>query len=111
MWAVPSAFAFHRQIGRSRIAMRTHELNARIKEGLARLPRVTLYTPRDVGMSAGLVIFEVAGVSTPDVVKHLREKRIIASASPYLPSLPRLAGSLLNTPEEVDRAVAAVAAL
>jgi isopenicillin-N epimerase len=111
MWALPAAFAFHREIGRARIAARIHELNARIKEGLAGLPRVTVHTPREVGMSAGLVAFEVAGVKPEEVVHRLREKRIIASTSPYFPPFARLAGSLLNTPEEVDGAVAAVAAL
>jgi selenocysteine lyase/cysteine desulfurase len=111
MWALPAAFAFHREIGRARVAERIHELNARIKEGLAGLRRVAVHTPREVGMSAGLVAFEVAGVKPEDVVRRLREKRIIASTSPYFPPFARLAGGLLNTPEEVDTAVAAVAAL
>jgi selenocysteine lyase/cysteine desulfurase len=111
MWALPAAFAFHREIGRARVAERIHELNAHIKEGLAGLRRVAVHTPREVGMSAGLVAFEVAGVKPEDVVRRLREKRIIASTSPYFPPFTRLAGGLLNTPEEVDTAVAAVAAL
>jgi isopenicillin-N epimerase len=111
MWALPAAFAFHREIGRARIGERIHELNTRIKEGLAGLRRVTVHTPREVGMSAGLVAFEVAGLKPEEVVRRLREKRIIASTSPYFPPFARLAGSLLNTPEEADTAVAAVAAL
>jgi selenocysteine lyase/cysteine desulfurase len=111
MWALPAAFAFHREIGRSRIAARIHELNARLKEGLTGLRRVVVHTPREADMSAGLVAFEVAGLKPEEVVVRLREKRIIASTSPYFPPFPRLAGSLLNTPEEVDTAVAAVAAL
>ena len=110
-WALPAAFAFHGQIGRARIAARVHELNGRIKDGLAGLRHVTLHTPPDARLSAGLVTFEVAGSTPEDVVARLRERRIIASASPYAPSFARLAGSLLNTPEEVDRAVGAVAAL
>ncbi|HWW94001.1 MAG TPA: aminotransferase class V-fold PLP-dependent enzyme, partial [Vicinamibacteria bacterium] len=72
---------------------------------------VVVHTPREADMSAGLVAFEVAGLKPEEVVVRLREKRIIASTSPYFPPFPRLAGSLLNTPEEVDTAVAAVAAL
>ncbi|HKC12457.1 MAG TPA: aminotransferase class V-fold PLP-dependent enzyme, partial [Vicinamibacteria bacterium] len=53
MWALPAAFAFHREIGRSRIAARIHELNARIKEGLGGLRRVAVHTPREADMSAG----------------------------------------------------------
>ena len=38
-------------------------------------------------------------------------KKIIASDSPYATSYARLTPGLLNTPEEVDRAVAEVKAL
>ena len=111
MWALPAAFAFHHEIGRTRIAGRIHEMNTRIKDGLAGMRHVTLHTPRDPGLSSGLVAFEVAGLKPDEVVKRLRERSIIASTSPYLQSFARLAASLVNTPEEVDRAVAAVGAL
>lgn len=110
-WALPAAFAFHRRIGRARVATRIHDLNARIKEGLAGLRHVTLHTPRHDRLSAGLVCFEVAGMPVENVVQRLREHRIIASESPYRTPFVRLAGSLLNTSEEIDRAVRAVAAL
>jgi len=111
LWALPAAFAFHREIGRAPIAARIRELNTRIKEGLAAERRVKLHTPRDGRVSAGLVCFEVEGLRPEDVVKRLLDKRIIASTSPYKQSYCRLAGSLLNTPEEVDAAVRAVGAL
>jgi selenocysteine lyase/cysteine desulfurase len=107
-WALPAAFAFHRQIGRARIAERIHELNRGIKDGLAEAPRVKLHTPRDPRVSAGLVAFEVEGLKPEEVVERLAAKRIVASTSPYRPSYARLAGSLLNTPDEVDAAVRAV---
>ena len=108
MWALPAAFAFHRQIGRTPIAARIRELNTRIKDGLADAPRVRLHTPRDPRLSAGLVAFEVDGLSPETAVERLAAKRIVASTSPYRPSYARLAGSLLNTPDEVDAAVRAV---
>src|SRR5688500_17624455 len=111
LWALPAAFAFHGQIGRSRVAGRIHELNARIKDGLAGIPGVRVVTPRDLRASSGLVAFEVAGRTPEDVVQRLAARRIIASTSPYRPSYVRLAGSLLNTPDEVDAAVRAVAEL
>ncbi len=110
-WALPSAFVFHKRIGRARIAHRIHELNGRIKDGLSGLRRVRLHTPKASDLSAGLVCFEVEGLAPEAVVAKLLEKRVIASASPYMPSYARLAGSLLNTPEEVDIAVRAVGAL
>jgi selenocysteine lyase/cysteine desulfurase len=108
MWALPAAFAFHRQIGRARIAARIQELNTRIKDGLAGVPRVRIHTPRDPRLSAGLVAFEVDGLTPEAVVARLGARRIVASTSPYRPAYARLAGSLLNTPEEVDAAVRAV---
>ena len=110
-WAIPSAFEFHQAIGRARIAQRIHDLNSRIKDGLAALPRVKVHTPRDVAVSAGLVCFEVDGMKADEVAKALHARKIVAAPSPYRTSYPRLAGSLVNTPEEVERAVAAVAAL
>jgi len=107
-WALPAAFAFHRQIGRARVAGRIRELNTGIKDGLAGAPRVRLHTPRDPRLSAGLVAFEVEGLSAEAVVEGLAAKRIVASTSPYRPSYARLAGSLLNTPGEVESVVRAV---
>jgi isopenicillin-N epimerase len=90
------------------VAERIRELNDRCKAGLAGIPQVTLHTPRDPELSAGIIAFEVDRVAPKAVVKMLFERRIIASASPYKVSYARLAPSLVNTPEEVDTALAAV---
>jgi selenocysteine lyase/cysteine desulfurase len=110
-WALPEAFAFHQRIGRARVTARIHELAARCKDGLAKLPRVKLHTPRAEALSSGLVCFEVDGLEPKAVVKSLLARKIVASDTPYAPSYARLTPSLLNTPEEVDRTVAAIAAL
>jgi len=110
-WAMSAAFAMHEQMGRARVAGRIRDLNTQCKQGLARMKKVTLHTPMDPALSAGLVAFEVAGVSPGDVVKKLLDKRVVASTSPYKVSYARLAPSLVNTPEEVDRALAAVRAI
>jgi selenocysteine lyase/cysteine desulfurase len=68
---------------------------------------VTLHTPRDPALAAGICCFEVAGVSPEDVVKRLLERRVVASTSPYKPSYARLSASLVNTPEEVETALRA----
>jgi isopenicillin-N epimerase len=104
-WAMGAAFRFHDQIGRQRVAERIRELNAQCKEGLAKMPGVTLHTPRNPALSAGLVSFEVRGVTPDDVVKRLLERRIIASTSPYRVSYARLAPSLVNSNDEVERAL------
>jgi selenocysteine lyase/cysteine desulfurase len=62
-------------------------------------------------LSSGITCFEIDGMVPDKIVERLFEKRIIASDSPYATSYARLTPGLLNTPEEVDRAVAAVKAL
>jgi selenocysteine lyase/cysteine desulfurase len=106
-----AAFRMHREIGRARIAERIRALNRQCKDGLAALPKIKLHTPRDPELSAGICCFEVAGYKPEDVVKALFEKKIIASSSPYAVSYARLSAGLMNTPEEVDKALAAVAQL
>ena len=110
-WAMGAAFRMHQQMGRARVAARIRELNQRCKEGLGAIRGVKLRTPRDPALSAGVNCFEVEGVKPDDVVGRLLERRIVASTSPYAISYARLSAGLMNTPEEVDKAVAAVRAL
>ncbi len=110
-WALGEAFRFHLQIGKPRVEQRIHSLNRQAKAGLVRMPHVTLHTPQSDELSAGIICFEVDGVSPPQVVKRLHEKRIIASSSPYATSYARLAPSLLNDAEEIDLALREIRAM
>jgi len=107
-WAMGAAFRFHRQIGRARVAGRIRELNDVLKQGLAAMPNVTLHTPRDPALSAGIACFEVRGSEPGRVVQRLLERRVVASTSPYKVSYARLSASLVNTPGEVDSALRAL---
>jgi selenocysteine lyase/cysteine desulfurase len=107
-FALPAAVGFHQNIGPARITARTHELNAQLKEGLARMPNIQLYTPRDENLSAGMVCFDVKGMKPEQVVKRLLDQRIVASTTPYRVSYARLACSVVNTPQEVDTALRAI---
>src|SRR4029434_10291402 len=57
--AIPAAVELHRTIGRDRIAARIRELNGAFREGAAKLPGVTLHTPRDPELSGGISCYEV----------------------------------------------------
>jgi len=110
-WALAEAFAFHRRIGKARVEARIHELARRLKTRLAAVHRVRLYTPAADELSAGIVCFDVEGLSPGAVVDRLASRRIVATVTPYARAYARLAPGLLNTPADVDRAVAAVRAL
>jgi isopenicillin-N epimerase len=110
-WALGEAFEFHRAIGKARVAARIHELNRRCKAGLLAMKHVTLHTPMDDGVSAGIITFEVAGHAPDAVVKHLHAKHIVASTTPYATSYARLAPGLLNTEADVDMALDAIRSL
>jgi selenocysteine lyase/cysteine desulfurase len=112
-WALPEAFAFHEQIGFARIAARIRDLNTRCKEQLAKLSGVEVAMPRSPDLSAGIICFRVDGKAPADVVKALAAQKVVASVTPsfYDPPYARLAPSLLTDERDVDRTVAAVAAV
>jgi selenocysteine lyase/cysteine desulfurase len=107
-WAMAEAFEFHRLIGRKRIADRIAALNTLCKDGLAKIPKLKVLTPRDPALSAGLIAFEVEGQSANDTARKLHERKVIASTSPYRISRARLAPSLVNDEREVEAALRAV---
>jgi isopenicillin-N epimerase len=107
-WAMAEAFEFHQRIGRKRVADRVAALNTQCKEGLAAIPRISVLTPRDPALSAGVICFEVAGQTAQETVRRLLKRNVIASTSPYRISCARLSPSLVNDEREVDKAVRAV---
>lgn len=110
-WALAEAFEFHESIGKRRVQERIHTLNTMTKEALAAMPFVRLYTPMSAELSAGMVCFDVDGHAPERVVEHLAARGIVASTTPYRTTYARLAPSLINNEEEVERTVAAVAEL
>lgn len=111
LWALSEAFWLHQNIGRSAVARRTAELAGQLKSGLAAMPHVTLVTPMSPQLSAGIVSFDVAGLSAHDVVSRLRSWKIIASVAPYAREHVRLTPSIRNFPHEIDFALQAVRAM
>jgi selenocysteine lyase/cysteine desulfurase len=112
-WAVPEAVELHAELGgRAEVAGRTHALAARLKDGLAKIDRVRLRTPRDEQLSAGLVCCELEGVDPGEVVDRLREEHhIVASVTPYRTRYARFGPSVANGAADVDRGIEAVAAI
>ncbi|HWG97945.1 MAG TPA: aminotransferase class V-fold PLP-dependent enzyme [Pilimelia sp.] len=110
-WALAEAFDLHQRIGRARVAARTRELAAALREGLAGLRGLRLVTPADPGLSAGIVCCEVPGVPVGEAVARLAAHRVVATATPYQPSYLRFGTTMLNTAEDVEAALRAVRTL
>ncbi len=89
---------------------RTVEQATQLKEGLAG-SGVTVITPVDPAVSAGIVCLDVPGMPPQNAVLTLREQGIVASSTPYATSYLRLGPSIVTSPEQVDAAIEAVAGL
>jgi len=101
----------HRTIGRDHIAARIGELNTAFRQGVAKLPGVTLHTPRDPALSGGISCFEVRGLAPEQVVGRLAEKKIRATTSPYKVSYARVCAGIMNKPEEIELVLREIRAL
>ncbi|MFK7974582.1 MAG: aminotransferase class V-fold PLP-dependent enzyme [Halioglobus sp.] len=110
-WALPAAFALHQQLGKAKVQSRIHGLNTQVKEGLAKMPNVTLHTPMASELSSGLVAYEVSGKTPLETTYALFAKGLVSAPSPYHESYARMAPSLLNTEQELDTALAHVASI
>jgi len=110
-WALGEAFRFHLGLDKANVEAHIHALARRLKKGLAGMEHVTLKTPLADSLSAGIVCFMVDGMSASGVVTALRNRRIIATTTPYSPSYARLAPGLVNTETEVDKVLDAVESL
>ena len=75
------------------------------------MPHVTVHTPKDPALNAGLVCFDVAGLETQETVARLHRQRILGSATPYRVSYARLSAGVMNDEADVERALKAVRAL
>ena len=109
--AIPAAVELQRTIGRDRIAARIAELNAAFREAAARIPAVTLHTPRDPALSAGISCFEVRGLAPGQVVGRLAEKKIRTTTSPYKVSYARVSAGIMNKSEEIELVLREIRAL
>jgi len=83
----------------------------KLKDGIAELPNVSLSTPREPALSAGIVCCQVRGLRPAEAVGALRSHDVIASATPYANELLRFGTSIATDEADVDRALAALRAL
>jgi selenocysteine lyase/cysteine desulfurase len=98
-------------IGRDRAVERTVEQATRLKEGVSGIDGITLVTPTDPALSAGIVCLGVRDTLPGNAVQALREQGVVASVTPYRVPYLRLGPTLATSPEQVDAALDALATL
>jgi selenocysteine lyase/cysteine desulfurase len=107
-WALAEAFAFHRAIGRDRVAARSRELAGALLQGLSGIPGVRVRTPADPASRAAVVCCEIDGVAPPDAIGRLYDRGVHASVTPYATSYVRFGTSIVTNESDVDAALRAV---
>jgi cysteine desulfurase/selenocysteine lyase len=106
-----------------RVCAWNQALTSRALAGLSAIDGITIYGPRDPARRTSLVAFNLAGRDPVSVAEALNEAGVESRAGCHCATLAhhalgltppascRLSFYLYNTPDEVDRAVAAVAAV
>ena len=106
-----------------RVAAWNRQLTGRALAGLSAVPRITIYGPFDPARRTSLVAFNLAGRDPVSVAESLDRAGVEARAGCHCATLAhhalrltppascRLSFYLYNTPDEVDQAVASVAAI
>ena len=70
------------------------------------MKQVRLHTPMSEDLSAGIVCFEITGLTPQQVVAKLRQRGIVGSVTPYATQYARLAPGLVNSVDEIDKTLA-----
>jgi isopenicillin-N epimerase len=110
-FAVEAAFRLHEELGRARVAGRIAELNGRFRTEMAAMKHVTLHTPLAPELAAGIVCFEVKGMTPQHVVERLKARRIVASTSPYAVTYARVCAGIMVSSDEIEMTLREIRAL
>lgn len=110
-WAVTQAFDFMMAIGQQRVADYTHDQASQLMSGLDAIDGLHVVTPQAPELHAGVVCLQVAGGRPPFALAQslLERHSIVSGVSPYQLPYLRLGPSIVTNPDEVDRAIAAIA--
>jgi len=104
-----AAMDFHYSLGPERVQQRIKYLGDYLRAGLRRMPKVTLYTPEDATMSAGITVYAVEGVSGPKLQDEMWNRGRLRPRS--LGNGVRHCTHIFNSPVEIDRALEIVRSL
>ncbi|NIE78207.1 aminotransferase class V-fold PLP-dependent enzyme [Pantoea sp. Ap-967] len=108
-WAAGEAFKLHLALGKADVQQRIHQLNTLLKDRLCEHRQIQLVTPRSERYSAGFTFFRIKDRDPDAVSAHLTANKVMCDAV-YRDVGPviRLAPSLLNDEQQIDRAMALI---
>ncbi len=108
-----AAVGFHQAIGSDRVEARCRSLRKRLRDALETLPGITIATPRDETLSAGVVAFKLDDLESLELQRRLVKAGNVRTrvVSEYGYGWMRLAPHVYNTEEEVERVAELIASL
>ncbi|MDR2309337.1 MAG: aminotransferase class V-fold PLP-dependent enzyme [Paucimonas sp.] len=109
-WALGEAFKLHLALGKADVQARIHQLNSLLKARLAEHRQVELVTPSSPAFSAGFTFFRIPGKDADAIAAHLVRHKVMSDAVHRdVGPVVRLAPSLLNDEQQIDRVMTLVA--
>ncbi|MCZ0955007.1 MAG: aminotransferase class V-fold PLP-dependent enzyme [Rhodospirillaceae bacterium] len=109
--AIVPAMDFLESIGKARIEARLRAIVARLRRGIEAIPGVSILTPPDPAINAGILIFSLPGITGSDAFEALYREHDIGSARAGLVDGVRLSPHIYNTLADADRVVDALKAI
>ncbi|MFJ4153187.1 aminotransferase class V-fold PLP-dependent enzyme [Pseudomonas sp. NPDC089752] len=108
-WAASEAFKLHLELGKADVQQRIHQLNSLLKERLTEHRQIQLVTPRSERYSAGFTFFRIKDRDPDAIAAHLTANKVMCDAVYRdVGAVIRMAPSLLNDEQQIDRAMALI---
>ena len=105
-----AAVDFYNTIGEERWLGRIKELGMYLRDGLKKIPSVTIHSSTNEDMAAGITTYSVKDISGPDLQKIMWEKERLQPRSVGTDYI-RHSVHIYNSKEEIDKALSIIKSL
>ena len=106
--AIVPAMDFLDTIGKEKVEARVRAIVARLRRGIEAIPGVSILTPSDPAINAGILIFSLRGIAGSDAFEALYRDHDVGSAPAGLVDGVRLSPHIYNTMADADRVLEAL---